>query len=239
MRPLDGLLFDKDGTLFEFTATWAGWTDEVIDDLSQGDANRRARLVRAAGYNPETRRFLPHSPIIAQTVHEVAQALAAGLDGSQDGVPDGADVQMIEAVMEARAQTAPQVPAAPLKPLLSRLRDAGLRLGVVTNDSVAAAQTHLREAGVAQHFGVVTGFDSGHGGKPSPAPLLASARALGVTPERCAMVGDSRHDLTAGRAAGMVTIGVLTGGAEHDDLASLADVVLDDIGHLPAWLGLG
>ena len=49
------------------------------------------------------------------------------------------------------------------------------------------------------------------------------------------MVGDSTHDLIAGRAAGMQTVGVLTGMAEAE-LAPLADAVLPDIGHLPDWL---
>ena len=52
------------------------------------------------------------------------------------------------------------------------------------------------------------------------------------------MVGDSRHDLIAGRAAGMATLGVLTGVAGAEDLAPLADLVRPDIGHLPQILGL-
>lgn len=50
------------------------------------------------------------------------------------------------------------------------------------------------------------------------------------------MVGDSRHDLAAGQAAGMRTVGVLTGLASARDLADGATVVLPDIGHLPAWV---
>ena len=52
------------------------------------------------------------------------------------------------------------------------------------------------------------------------------------------MIGDRTHDLDSGRAAGMTTVGVLTGLATRADLAPHADVVLDDIGALPAWLGL-
>ena len=52
------------------------------------------------------------------------------------------------------------------------------------------------------------------------------------------MIGDSTHDLDSGRAAGMATVGVLTGLATRADLAPHADVVLADIGALPAWLGL-
>jgi phosphoglycolate phosphatase len=52
------------------------------------------------------------------------------------------------------------------------------------------------------------------------------------------MVGDSTHDLHAGRAAGMVCVAVLTGVADRDELAPHADVVLDTIADLPRWLGL-
>jgi phosphoglycolate phosphatase len=65
---------------------------------------------------------------------------------------------------------------------------------------------------------------------------LAFAERLQVAPARLAMVGDSRHDLQAGRAAGMRTVAVLTGVARAADLADLADVILPDIGALPGWL---
>ena len=49
-------------------------------------------------------------------------------------------------------------------------------------------------------------------------------------------IAGSAPDLIAGRAAGMVTVGVLTGPARADALAPHADAVLADIGHLPDWL---
>jgi phosphoglycolate phosphatase len=52
----------------------------------------------------------------------------------------------------------------------------------------------------------------------------------------CVMIGDSRHDLASGRAAGMRTVGVLTGPAEAAELQGLADAILPDIGALPGWL---
>ena len=50
------------------------------------------------------------------------------------------------------------------------------------------------------------------------------------------MVGDSTHDLSAGRAAGMRTVGVLTGVAQAEVLEPFADVILPSIADLPAWL---
>ena len=64
----------------------------------------------------------------------------------------------------------------------------------------------------------------------------AFARQLCLDPARVVMVGDSRHDLEAGRAAGMRAVAVLTGVAVAADLAPHADAVLPDIGHLGAWI---
>jgi phosphoglycolate phosphatase len=124
----------------------------------------------------------------------------------------------------------------PLRPVLGALRGRGLRLGVATNDSEGPARAHLAQAGVADLFDFVAGFDSGWGGKPAPGQLAAFAAHTGILPTRIAMVGDSRHDLMAGRAAGMRTVAVLTGIAEAPELSPLADAVLPDIGHLAGWL---
>ena len=111
-------------------------------------------------------------------------------------------------------------------------------LGVATNDAEAPALSHLDAAGVRARFDFVAGSDSGYGAKPGPGQLLAFCDRVGVAPAQALMVGDSTHDLKAGRAAGMRTAAVLTGMALADDLAPFADVVLPHIGHVPDWLGL-
>ena len=113
-------------------------------------------------------------------------------------------------------------PAGPFLPARAR----GINLGVATNDAEASMARHLQSAGVTSLFDFAAGFDSGHGHKPGAGPLLAFAEAVDVTPERCAMVGDSTHDLEAARAASMVAVGVLTGPADEPELAPHADVVL-------------
>ncbi|MEC3861879.1 HAD family hydrolase [Mesobacterium sp. TK19101] len=226
---VDAVLFDKDGTLFDFSSTWDVWALSALERLSSGDAVLMQALADAADYDIAARRFHPTSVVIAGTNREAAEALASAL-------PDRT-VEEIEAVLIDLAVNAPLAPAVPLAPLLDALARAGLALGVMTNDTEVAARAHLRSAGVLDRFDFIAGFDSGHGAKPSPSPLLAFADAVGRDPARVAMVGDSAHDLIAGRAAGMRTVGVLTGPATQADLAPLADVVLPDIGHLPGWLG--
>lgn len=64
--------------------------------------------------------------------------------------------------------------------------------------------------------------------------VVAFARQLGVAPQRVAMVGNSRHDLAAARAAGALAVAVLSGPAGRAELAPLADRIVDDIAALPA-----
>ncbi len=225
---IDGIIFDKDGTLFDFRATWDVWALGVIDELSAGDAALAQRIADAAVFDLAARAFRPESPIIAGTNREAAEAIGTALPGRP--------VEEIESFLSMRAAMAPLAPAVPLDPYLTGLAARGLSLGVITNDTEAGALAHLGKAGVLAHFDFVAGFDSGHGAKPDPAPLLAFCRSTGLNPARVVMVGDSHHDLLAGRRAGMQTLGVLTGTALAADLAPLADAVLPDIGHIPAWI---
>ncbi len=226
--PIDALLFDKDGTLFDFAATWGVFGRDLLLQLADGDAARATDLGRAIGFDMVTQEYARDSVVIAGTLNEVVEALAPFLDGLRHA-------ELLN-ILIAQSSAAPQIPAVPLAPLLAELRKGGRKLGVATNDGEEPALQHLESAGIRDLFDFVAGYDSGHGFKPGPGQLLAFADQLGIAPARVAMVGDSRHDLEAGRAAGMTTIGVLTGLATADALAPLADVVLPDIGHIPGWL---
>ncbi|NKX43708.1 HAD family hydrolase [Roseicyclus persicicus] len=223
-----GLLFDKDGTLFDFQRSWGGWARDVISDLAGGDPGLAARLADALGYDAGNLVFLPGSLSIAGTVREQAEAIAPHLPGR--------GVAALEARLVAAAGRAPMIPAVPLRPLLAAWRAQGLSLGIATNDAEVAARQQLEATEIIDVFHFIAGYDSGFGAKPGPGMCLAFAEARGLDPSDCVMVGDSRHDLEAGRAAGMRVVGVLTGPAGVDDLAPLADAVLPDIGALPAWL---
>lgn len=225
-----GVVFDKDGTLFDFQATWGEWCAGVIADLAAGDPGTASDLARVLDYDLDGRRFRPESAVIAGTVEVVIAALRTALPGRSEG--------WLRDYVRETTSRAVQVEAAPLGPLLDRLRGAGLALGVATNDAEGPARVHLDRAGVLDRFRFVAGYDSGHGAKPGPGMLEAFCRETGLAPGACAMVGDSGHDLASARAAGMVGVAVLTGPASEADLAPFADVVLPDIAALPGWLGI-
>ncbi len=228
------LLFDKDGTLFDFDATWAGVVERVIRRVAP-DAATADALAAAGGFDRRARRFRPGSPIAAGALSDIAAAWAPHLPGVSPR-------QVAERIAALSAEmTGPEtlVPAAPdLPALLAALRARGLALGVATHDAEAAADAQLRAVGARAAFGFLAGYDSGHGLKPGTGMLDAFCAAAGVAAGETAVIGDSRHDLHMARAGGALAIGVLTGPASEADLAPHADHILPSIAALPDWLGI-
>ena len=223
-----GIVFDKDGTLFNFNATWMVWAKTFLTDLAKGDLQTAARLGLAIGYDFKAEAFSPTSVAIAGTPEDIADALLPHL-------PVRSKKDLIW-VMNVAASEAPQAEVTPLAPFLSGLRGLGLVLGVATNDAEMPARAHLRSASIEGQFAFIAGSDSGFGGKPSAGQLQTFCHQVGLTPTEILMVGDSYHDIAAGRALGCLTCGVLTGLATRTDLEQIADFVLPDISHLPAIL---
>ena len=227
---IKAVLFDKDGTLFDFSETWDAWASGLLLRLAGKDRARAAFLGDAIGYDFNAARFDPNSFVIAGTPDDAADALHPHLpELSRHG---------LLSILNEEAASAPMSEAVPLMPLLHKLATNNITLGVVTNDAEAPAFAHLDAANVRDAFAFVVGSDSGFGAKPDPGQMHAFCDQFDIAPHQTVMVGDSTHDLVAGRAAGMWTVAVLTGVADHADLAPFADSVMPDIGHLPGWLGL-
>ena len=94
------------------------------------------------------------------------------------------------------------------------------RMAVLTNKGVAMTRDILAGLSLDGHFFEVRGGDSFNTKKPDPEGLLHILRKAEVEPREAIMIGDSRNDVLAGKAAGAVTCGVtyglgVSGFAEH------------------------
>ena len=227
MGRLRGILFDKDGTLFDFHKTWGSWTHDFIHDLA-GSPARAHHLAEVMRYDLDGRGYHPDSPFIAGSVED-------WMDRILPVLPELSRHDLLNRISESTA-LATQVPATPLAPLLGGFRAEGYRLGVATNDGIGPVTRQLRDNAIDHLFDFVAGYDSGFGPKPHPGMLLAFADHVALPPGEIAMIGDSTHDLEAALAAGMVRVAVLTGMATEDQLAPHADVVLPSIEALPGWI---
>ena len=224
LSSIRGLLFDKDGTLFDFEKTWNSWTSRILTEVSKQSDVSISALADAIDFDLKTGKLSPQSIVIAGTHRQVAAALHTKLSNW--------DFEHLESYLLDYVIETQQYEVVPLQKYFRKLKSEGLLLGVMTNDAERGAQAHLAAAGIFDLLDFVAGSDTGFGCKPAPEPLLAFAKITGLKPDEIAMVGDSLHDLQAAQAAGMMRIAVLTGVATEDELKKHADLVLPSIANL-------
>ena len=110
------------------------------------------------------------------------------------------------------------------------------RIGLVTSTQqkyLKIKMQPLKSAGVEKLFEVIITSDDVPNRKPAPDPLIECAKRLDMNPNKCVYVGDTRTDIKAGKAAGMKTVGVLTGFDDYDMLAKEGpDAIIDSIRNL-------
>ncbi|MEX2520894.1 MAG: HAD family hydrolase [Paracoccaceae bacterium] len=235
MARIKGVLLDKDGTLIDYVATWRGLVEEMISAYVGPDAALGDALGMAIGFDRRTGLFLAGSPVVAGTTAEVAALMSALLPRfSAAHIEDDANRRALAA---GAGDEGGLTPTAGLAEALEQLRRMGLSLGVATHDTELAARAHMRAIGLYELFDFFAGYDSGYGTKPGPGMPQAFCAALALKPQEVVMVGDSLHDLGAGRAAGCAaSVGVLTGLATEAELAPHADVILHSVADLPDYL---
>ena len=110
-------------------------------------------------------------------------------------------------------------PYAGMDRALGALRGAGAQLAVVTSKTHALARRGLARCGLNEYFGLLIGADDVSQHKPHPAPVLAALDKLSADPADTVFIGDSPHDIEAGRAAGVQTAAALWGPFPRETLA--------------------
>lgn len=210
------VLFDVDGTLRD--------TDDELIEKGAGIIRPVAGQRRAERW---VRAFVMRAEGPLQ--HVLSQADRFGLDGPLNRVaerlsPGGHGGTRVVAGADE---------------VLHRL-SGELALGIVSAGPARVVANFVDDHGLTDLFGVVVTGQTCKRTKPHPEPVIAAARALGVAPAACVMVGDTTADMRAGRAAGAQTVGMLTGFGEREELERTGgDVILETLPELLGVLGLG
>lgn len=228
-----GVLFDKDGTLFDFNATWMPLYLETANEVASGDKALALRLLVESGYDAASQRLDPRSPLAAGTNAQIAEiwAQVAGGEWSVARLTRRFDANF------AKSMAMRPTPVTDLAALFGRLKAKGFKIGVATMDSHAAARAAIETFELVGLVDFACGYDSGHGHKPGPGMVEAFCRAVELAAKDVAVVGDTPHDMHMARAAGAgLAIGVLTGVSPREVLADHADRVLASIAELELLL---
>lgn len=183
--------FDLDGTLM----------DSLPDMAVAVDATLRQLGLPAAG-KPKVARWVGNG---ARVLVQRALVDAAGETVCMARL-DEAHATFLEHYARAPCELTRLYPG--VREVLDSLHAAGLTLVLITNKPEAFIAPLLEHFGLQHHFALCLGGDSLAERKPDPMPLLHAAEYFAVAPSRCVMIGDSRHDIMAGKAAGFRTLAV-------------------------------
>ena len=117
--------------------------------------------------------------------------------------------------------------------LLKELKDAGAKLGVISNKPHANTVDVIHQVFGEGVFDCVQGQQEQIARKPDPEGVYRLMEALNTTKEECLYVGDSEVDIRTGKNAGVRTVGVAWGFRDREALSAAgAETIIDEPGEL-------
>lgn len=213
MRDLGAVIFDMDGILVDSEPLHLRATQAALGPRGSSYTERDNRAFFGAT-DTEVLRVL-------RILFNLPEPTAALVE---------AKTRHLLALIHAEARPLRGVPLVPL-----RLRDAGLALALASSSPRRVVHAVLEAVGLERCFQTIVCAEDVIRGKPTPDGFLMAAQRLGVEPERCLVVEDSRNGVLAAKAAGMVVAAIPCQATSHEDF-SVADLVLSSLEALPKAL---
>ena len=171
MKKIKGIIFDKDGTLFDIQRSWSEWAKVFVTKFSNQHNLDTRKLAKAINFDLASDKFVRESIFVHGSVDEVVDAIFQKF-------PQVTKKKVHEGLFEGSGD-AKQVPLTNLHKLFTNLET--ITLGLVTNDSESNAIKHLEQHNLTQYFDMIIGYDSGYGSKPEPGQLEAFLRKTGLS----------------------------------------------------------
>ncbi|MFB9887209.1 phosphoglycolate phosphatase, partial [Balneatrix alpica] len=201
------ILFDLDGTLID-----------SVPDLAWAVQQMQAGLGMPPASEEQVRAWVGNGAavLVARALTGQQAITAEAVDAALFSRAMAAFRQAYAATGASRSRLYPGVMAA-----LQRARQQGVALGLVTNKPLEFTLPILAHFALSDTFAVVLGGECLPERKPHPLPLLVACQRLEVEPQQALMVGDSRHDVAAAKAAGIKVV-ALPYGYNHGEPIELS-----------------
>jgi pyrophosphatase PpaX len=199
---VDAVLFDLDGTLVD--------TIPLIFACYQ-----HTLAAHLPGYEPGRKVIIGN---LGRSLDDILFDYAAAAGAENPSATSRAMLATYRAFQRANLNSLIR-PYEGMRETLEGLRARGLTLGVVTSKVEWAARECYEYYGLGEYLSIGVFHDDTERHKPDPQPLLLAASKGSLDAARTVYVGDSIHDMAAGKAAGMRTIGALWGPSEREELA--------------------
>lgn len=211
------VLFDLDGTLVDSVPDLAGAVDRMLLSMGKQPAGvERVRQWVGNGAAVLVRRALTgkmEGPVVDDAEFESAYRLFIQYYGENTAK----NSCLYEGVEDC----------------LQSLKAQSIKMGLVTNKPIQFTRSMLSGFALDTYFDVVIGGDSLPQKKPSPEPLLEAMKSCSSSPQETLMVGDSKSDIGAARAAGCPVVCVPYGYNHGEDIADYnPDLIVGSLAEL-------
>lgn len=215
------VIFDLDGTLIDSIDIYFSIVEKALERLNLPGVSRSQILAAAESEDFKWELVLPQD-VLSRKEKIIDEAWAVINEIAPQMFADKLEIiQGVEGIVE-------------------NLSSSGLKIGLVTSTQRKFLETKmqpLKNGGVDTLFEAIITSDDVEKRKPSPDPLIACALQLDMKPGNCVYIGDTTTDIKAGKAAGMRTIGVLTGFDEYSALENEnPDAIIENVQKLPEVL---
>ena len=229
------VIFDKDGTLIDFAATWIPLIRKRAAFLLRilgRDGDLEAFLLRSWGIDPDGR-VDPRGPCpVSPRSEEIIIGTTALY---QRGYPwDEARQSVAQAFDQADEATDRREllkPVQGIQAVLALLRERGFLVALATNDERRDTEAMIADLGWNGFFDAIVCSGETAQPKPHPEVVFSICGRLSVPPGEAVFIGDSVTDMKMGKRAGLAAmIGVVEGGVTpREELERAADLVVNSI----------
>lgn len=216
------IFFDLDGTLIDSVADLTTAIDQMLYMLNQDllalksqfawvqDIAAMAGEAKVAGWiGNGAQKLIERALFDAVVMHEHVDESELSVDQTLTLLYERARPLFDRFYAQSCTHATGLYPGA--KELLNWLYDIGTPITLITNKPELFTDQILTSLELKSKFSVILGGDSLSKKKPDPMPLQHCLTALQLPADNCWMVGDSKSDVAAAKAAGCVSIGVSYG----------------------------
>ena len=214
MPTIKGVIFDFDGTLTELTLDFQFMKTEIV------------KIARS--YVPEEIITLSEGHFILEMIYEIEDRL--GEKGPQFRREAFERLRILELEASKGKEVNPYT-----REVLARIKGKGVKVGVITRSCLDVLKSVFPD--IKEYVEGIVTREHIREVKPHPGQVYAISSILSIHPEEGMLAGDHPTDVAAGKAAGMKTVGLLTGRTTKQDFeAENPTYILEDIRGIPDLL---
>ena len=238
-HPLKGIIFDKDGTLFDYAQVWAEVLAESISNAfivlgKPHDESAKKAMLRMLGIDSEGNtiaRGLVFTHKKGKILFRfVLFCLRYRINAVKAFKTYEENVRNSETLIKEKLKS---MDFSIQQELFGKLKEYGYHIGVITSDTKSSTHLFLKQMGLDDKVDFISARDSGYKRKPDPEAFNEFCSLFNLESESVAVVGDTGTDMQfAKNCKAGYCIAVLSGSNNKKLLQKKCDALYGDISSL-------